>query len=105
MALLCNFHIRHLQSAEPAYDFIATLRHLTDDFFFKDAADPYEPFRDVFKIYHILEAEIRLGQLHGIDEFFPNRPPGSLMVYCPVCVKPGVNTTNAEQDLTDRHLR
>ncbi|TEB34483.1 hypothetical protein FA13DRAFT_1788912 [Coprinellus micaceus] len=79
-AMLHDYHIHHLTSALPAYDYIAALRHLTDGFFFRDAANPYDQFRDVFKMWRILEAEMRAGQLHGIDRFFPRRPPGNLTV-------------------------
>lgn len=104
-AVLRNFHIHHLTSAQAAYDYVAALRHLTDGFFFKDAANPYDQFCDVFKMYRIMEAEIRLGQRHGIDQFFPNRPPGSLALLCPACIEFGVNTTQAERDLCDPCLR
>ncbi|TEB21039.1 hypothetical protein FA13DRAFT_1834789 [Coprinellus micaceus] len=104
-AMLHDFHVHHLTSALPAYDYIAALRHLTDGFFFKDAANPYDQFRDVFKMWRILEAEMRAGQLHGIDQFFPRRPPGNLAVMCPACIEFGVNTTDAEHAVCDPSLR
>lgn len=33
----------------------------------------------------------RLGQAHGIDHMLPDRPPGAMVVYCPVCPEPGFN--------------
>ncbi|TEB20573.1 hypothetical protein FA13DRAFT_1800801 [Coprinellus micaceus] len=104
-AMLHDYHIHHLTSALPAYDYIAALRHLTDGFFFRDAANPYDQFRDVFKMWRILEAEMRAGQLHGIDRFFPRRPPGNLAVMCPVCIEFGVNTTHDEAAISDPSLR
>ncbi|KAJ3521313.1 hypothetical protein NMY22_g12366 [Coprinellus aureogranulatus] len=104
-AVLRNFHKHHLTSSQSAYDYVSALRHLTDGFFFKDAANPYDQFRDVFKMYRVLEAEMRLGQCHGIDQFFPNRPPGSLALLCPACIEVGVNTTQAERDLCDPCLK
>ncbi|TEB25867.1 hypothetical protein FA13DRAFT_1796169 [Coprinellus micaceus] len=103
--LLRNFHVRHLTSGEAAYDFIATLCHLTDDFFFKDAADPYDQFRNVFKIYRMLEIEMCLGQLHGIDAYFPHRPAGCLTLQCPACIEFAINTTQAEHSLKNIRLR
>ncbi|TEB32847.1 hypothetical protein FA13DRAFT_1790529 [Coprinellus micaceus] len=104
-AMLHDYHIHHLTSALPAYDYIAALRHLTDGFFFRDAANPYDQFRDVFKMWRILEAEMRAGQLHGIDRFFPRRPPGNLAVMCPACIEFGVNTTHDEAAISDPSLR
>ncbi|TEB13598.1 hypothetical protein FA13DRAFT_1805742 [Coprinellus micaceus] len=103
--MLHDYHIHHLTSALPAYDYIAALRHLTDGFFFRDAANPYDQFRDVFKMWRILEAEMRAGQLHGIDRFFPRRPPGNLAVMCPACIEFGVNTTHDEAAISDPSLR
>jgi hypothetical protein len=107
-SVLHTFHVHHLELAESAYDFVSALRHLTDGFSFRETSNPYDQFRDVFKLWRVLVAEKRLGQFHGIDEFFPNRPPGSLTVYCPSCLEVGVNTTAAELAIskeTDPELR
>ncbi|KAJ3527974.1 hypothetical protein NMY22_g9581 [Coprinellus aureogranulatus] len=71
--LLHNFHVHHLESAESAYDFIGALRHLTDGLFFDQASDPYDQFRDVFKLYRLLVTEIRAGIFHGVNQAFPHR--------------------------------
>ncbi|KAH6914266.1 hypothetical protein BKA70DRAFT_1182325 [Coprinopsis sp. MPI-PUGE-AT-0042] len=91
-AVLKQFHIHHLESAESAYSFIAALRRSTDSFFFNDAADPYDQFRDVFKMWKILLAEKRYGHNHNIDAVLVDRPPGHLATGCPSCPEQNVNT-------------
>ncbi|KAH6905648.1 hypothetical protein BKA70DRAFT_1107378 [Coprinopsis sp. MPI-PUGE-AT-0042] len=105
-AVLKQFHIHHLESAESAYSFIASLRRLTDSFFFNDAADPYDQFRDVFKMWKILVAEKRYGHNHDIDSVLVDRPRGHLATRCPTCPKQNVNTDRSikrPQEL--RHLK
>ncbi|THU77114.1 hypothetical protein K435DRAFT_703122, partial [Dendrothele bispora CBS 962.96] len=51
----------------------------------------YQTFLRIARLWRYLESRLRFGQVHGIDRLFPHRPPGSLMVYCPACMDPGVN--------------
>jgi CxC2 like cysteine cluster associated with KDZ transposases len=91
-AVLKQFHVLHLESAASAYSFIASLRRSTDSFFFNDASDPYDQFRDVFKMWKILIAEKRYGHHHGIDNVLVDRPPGHLTIGCPSCPEQNINT-------------
>ncbi|KAF6752521.1 hypothetical protein DFP72DRAFT_1133715 [Ephemerocybe angulata] len=107
--VLDSYHVHHLESAESAYDYIASLRHLTDGCFFRAPADPYDQFRDVYKIWRFLKAEKHSGQHHGIDKFFPKRRPGNTCVDCAACLIPGVNTSKEDMaiiaaDPRFRHL-
>lgn len=43
------------------------------------------------RVWRILTATIRLGQAHEIDSLVPNRPEGSMIVYCPSCPQVGFN--------------
>ncbi|KAJ3493118.1 hypothetical protein NLJ89_g11089 [Agrocybe chaxingu] len=88
---LKTFHILHLESKVAAYDFIGSLRRLTDNMFAHKTPDPYPQFRLVVRVWRLLTATKRLGQAHGIDALLPNRPPGNLLVYCPACPEPQVN--------------
>ncbi|KAH6910251.1 hypothetical protein BKA70DRAFT_1100708 [Coprinopsis sp. MPI-PUGE-AT-0042] len=90
--VLKQFHIHHLESAESAYSFIAALQRFTDSFFFNDAADPYDQFRDVFKMWKILLAEKHYGHNHNIDTVLVDRPRGHLATGCPSCSEQNVNT-------------
>lgn len=96
-AVLKQYHIHHLESAESAYSFVAALRRLTDTFFFNDASDPYDQFRDVFKMWMILTAEKRYGHQHNINSILVDRPPGHLAVGCPACPEQNVNTDRKVQ--------
>ncbi|KAH6874855.1 hypothetical protein BKA70DRAFT_1479844 [Coprinopsis sp. MPI-PUGE-AT-0042] len=105
-SVLKQYHIHHLESAESAYSFIAALRRLTDPFFFEDAADPYDQFRDVFKMWKILLAEKHCGHNHNIDSVLIDRPPGHLAIGCPTCPEQNVNTDRTVQWPQElRHLK
>lgn len=43
------------------------------------------------RVWRFLTAEKRLGQAHGIDNLIPNRPDGTMVVYCPSCPQIGFN--------------
>ncbi|KAF8955769.1 hypothetical protein BDZ97DRAFT_1709000 [Flammula alnicola] len=102
--LLKQFHLLHLESKTAAYDFIGTLRRLTDNAFAQSTSDPYPQFRLVMRVWRILQAKKRLGQAHGIDTVLKNRPEGNLLVYCPACPEPGVNMEMGWEK-TPLHLR
>ncbi|CAA7271018.1 unnamed protein product [Cyclocybe aegerita] len=79
---LKTFHILHLESKVATYDFIGSLRRLTDNMF-------------AHKI-----------PVHSIDVLLPNCPAGNLLVYCPACPEPEVNMEpNWQKTLIEyRHL-
>ncbi|KAF8907702.1 hypothetical protein CPB84DRAFT_1744604 [Gymnopilus junonius] len=89
--LLHNFHLHHLESKATKYDYMGALRRLTDNTFTNEISDLYPQFRVVTQIWTILATTKRLGQAHGIDAVLPHRPPGNLIVYCPVCPEPRFN--------------
>jgi CxC2 like cysteine cluster associated with KDZ transposases/Kyakuja-Dileera-Zisupton transposase len=91
-SVLKSYEAHHLESAESAYSFIMALRHLTDPLFYENVANPYDQFRNVYKMWRLAKTEQRLGHQHGIDDVLPSRPPGSLLVRCPTCPELGVNT-------------
>ncbi|CAA7262273.1 unnamed protein product [Cyclocybe aegerita] len=103
---LKTFHILHLELKVAAYDFIRSLRRLTDNMFAHKIPDPYPQFRLVVRVWRLLTATKRLGQVHGIDMLLPNRPAGNLSVYCPACPEPEVNMEpNWQKTLIEyRHL-
>jgi hypothetical protein len=84
---------------------MAALRHLTNKYFFKDAADLYDQFRDVFSLWRLLVAEMHQGQMHGIDSHFPHRSTGNLAIFCPSCLELGVNTRPEELAINDPKFR
>ncbi|KAJ3963950.1 hypothetical protein EV361DRAFT_956450 [Lentinula raphanica] len=71
-SLLKDYDLLSLQGKVSAYDFYFYIRRRTDNIF-----------------PHL--ANLRLGQLDGINEYFPHRPKGVLVVYCPSCPRPGEN--------------
>ncbi|KAF8955089.1 hypothetical protein BDZ97DRAFT_1968746 [Flammula alnicola] len=89
--VLHQFHIHHLESKESAYDFIGSLRRLTDNAFPQHIADPSSQFRMVMRIWRLLTAMKRSGQAHGIDSYLTHRREGNLIVHCPACPDPHIN--------------
>ncbi|KAE9395066.1 hypothetical protein BT96DRAFT_826785 [Gymnopus androsaceus JB14] len=89
--VLKQYDLHSLQANISAYDYCFTLRRLTDNIFTHLVNDPYQSFMRIARVFRFLKAKLRLGQTHGIDEHFPHRPPGSLVVYCPQCPRPGEN--------------
>ncbi|KAF8059505.1 hypothetical protein FPV67DRAFT_1390176, partial [Lyophyllum atratum] len=88
------FHRLHLQGKLNAYDFIQTFRRITDNVFAGEISDPYPQFRRVFRVWTIITAKRRSGQMHGIDHVLDHRPNGNMLVYCPACPEKGVNMEN-----------
>ncbi|KAF4609687.1 hypothetical protein D9613_012047 [Agrocybe pediades] len=104
LTVLRQFHIHHLESKESAFDYIGSLRRLTDNFFATSISDPYEQFLKVMRFWRVLMATKRLGQSHGIDKHLPQRVPGNLQVFCPACLQPGINTEEG-WDQAPAHLK
>ncbi|CAA7263853.1 unnamed protein product [Cyclocybe aegerita] len=104
--VLHQFHIHHLEAKESAYDFIGSLRRLTDNVFASETSDPYPQFLSVMRFWRVLIAQKRLGQAHGIDECLPHQPKGNLIVFCPSCPEPGLNMEENWQEMPDelKHL-
>ncbi|KAF9471316.1 hypothetical protein BDN70DRAFT_939041 [Pholiota conissans] len=102
--VLHQFHILNLESKASAYDFIGTLRRMTDNVFSRDTSDPYQQFLIVMRFWRILMAKEHLGQAHGIDILTPRRPQGNLLVFCPSCPEPGINM-EPQWEETPMHLR
>ncbi|KAF9541334.1 hypothetical protein CPC08DRAFT_650609 [Agrocybe pediades] len=105
LTVLQQFHIHHLESKESAFDFIGSLRRLTDDFFATATSDPYEQFLKVIRFWRTLTATKRLGQAHGIDKYLPQLREGNLQVLCPACLQPGINTEEGWEKNLYPHLR
>ncbi|KAE9392160.1 hypothetical protein BT96DRAFT_1058534, partial [Gymnopus androsaceus JB14] len=103
--LLRDWQIMTLQSKITAYHYIRALRRLTDNVFTGNVPDPYKQFMFVTRIWPLLEAEKRFGRLHGdgMNELFPRRPKGNLMLYCPACPEPDVNMESG-WERTPSHL-
>ncbi|THU98523.1 hypothetical protein K435DRAFT_818833 [Dendrothele bispora CBS 962.96] len=90
-SVLREYDLHTLQAKFGAYDYCLSLRRLTNNVFTHLVNDPYQTFMRVARFWRYLESKVRLGQVHGIDKFFPHRPSGFLMLYCPACSDPGVN--------------
>ncbi|THU80286.1 hypothetical protein K435DRAFT_823700 [Dendrothele bispora CBS 962.96] len=90
-AVLKEYDIHSLQAKIGGYDYVFSLRRLSDNVFTHLVNDPYQTFLRIARLWRYLESRLRFGQVHGIDRLFPHRPPGTLMLICPACMDPGVN--------------
>ncbi|KAJ7089398.1 hypothetical protein C8R44DRAFT_556861, partial [Mycena epipterygia] len=104
--VLKRFHLASLESKTAALDYISCLRRLTDNSTTADVPDPYPAFLPTNRIYQYLKTLVRLGQVHGIDEFMPYRPSENLVVNCPACPEVGVNVDidSPRTPLSLRHI-
>ncbi|KAF8913329.1 hypothetical protein CPB85DRAFT_1219841 [Mucidula mucida] len=91
--LLEDFHLQTLTSKKSPYDYIAAIRRKTCNAGpdLHEVPNPYVQFLRVQRVFRAVTAIKRGGQVHGIDRFFLNRPPGSVVVPCFVCPEPGFN--------------
>ncbi|KAK0468813.1 hypothetical protein IW261DRAFT_1345797 [Armillaria novae-zelandiae] len=85
------FQLQHLEGKLGLYDFIKALRRYTDNEFVYDVADVCMQFRRSVRVWMLMKTRGRLGQLHGIDTVLTHRPPGNLIVFCPICPEPDFN--------------
>ncbi|KAF7323994.1 CxC2 domain-containing protein [Mycena kentingensis (nom. inval.)] len=106
ISVLKQFALHNLVSKKAAYDYVKAVQHLSDNAFAADVPDPYAAFLRTVRVYNYITAVKRAGQLHGIDQVVPHRPPGNVIVWCPACPQPGFNgdpnLTSTPKDL--RHL-
>ncbi|KAF7371602.1 CxC2 domain-containing protein [Mycena venus] len=96
--------MHHLESKRAAYDYLGALMRLTDNSFTADVQNPYENFLRASRVFNYLTLKKRCGQTHGIDQVLPHRPSGNLLVWCPGCPEPGVNS-DQNCPHTPHHLR
>nr|GAT44329.1 predicted protein [Mycena chlorophos] len=92
LTMLREFQLHNFESKKAAYDYMKAIRRLTDNSFTADVADPYAAFLSVVRVYNYLTLRKRTGQLHGIDLVLKHRPSGNLLVWCPACPEPGLNS-------------
>lgn len=65
---------------------------------------PYAQFLRVVRVWRMLTMRKRTGQAHGIDEYLPNRPKGSMVTSCPACPEPGFNMED-DWELTEEDMK
>ncbi|KAJ7460424.1 hypothetical protein B0H11DRAFT_1924017 [Mycena galericulata] len=90
--MLKEFQMHNFESKKAAYDYLGAIRRLSDDSFTADVANPYAAFLRVVRVFNYLTLKKRCGQFHGIDILIPHRPVGNLLVWCPACPEPGLNS-------------
>jgi hypothetical protein len=119
-SVLKNFHMHNLQSKCGAFDYMLSLRRLTDNVFtnkvpvreaepssiniLSGVQDPYKAFLRVTRVWDYLTTKRRTGQAHNIDTYLPHRPPGNVAVVCPSCPEPGINM-EARPEMVPHELR
>ncbi|KAJ7213665.1 hypothetical protein C8J57DRAFT_1029924, partial [Mycena rebaudengoi] len=86
------------------YDYLGSLRRLTDNSFTASVPDMYENFIRASHMWSYLTATKRLGQAHGIDKLLVFRPDGNLQLYCPACPEAGFNCDEKLRDVPN-HLK
>ena len=117
-AVLREYSMHNIQSKCGAFDFMLSLRCLTDNVFpecvpvsqshlkarlklIRVFKNPYKSLLRVSRIWEYLTTKKRVGQLHGIDSHLPHRPTDNITLYCPACPERGVNVTGTCDDLAE----
>lgn len=108
LAALRHFRMHNLQSKCGAFDWIMSIRRLTNNTFTQDVPvsearlfdskpvanihqDPYKAFLRIVRIWEVLSMKRWMGVCLGIKKLLPTRSLGALNVFCPSCPEPGVN--------------
>lgn len=111
-AVLRDFHQQTLTSKKSPYDYIQAILCKGNNAFPQDPPvchleirslcctdhhqDMYSQFLRVQRVWRALSNIKRSGQAHKIDNFFPFRPRGSVIVPCFSCPEPGFNVSLTE---------
>jgi hypothetical protein len=108
-SLLKEFQAHTRQSRASAFDWIVSIRRMTNDvvphrvpvrFALIDSQltllttlykDPYKSFLRVTRIWDHLTTRVRSGFAHRLNSLLPSRPKNAILYYCPACPEPGVN--------------
>ncbi|KAJ3999555.1 hypothetical protein F5050DRAFT_1709609 [Lentinula boryana] len=91
--LLRQWDLFNLQSKITVYQFMLSLRQLTDNVFTGNVPDLYKQFLFVTRIWPWIQMEKRIGSLYGdgMTECFPHCPKDNVMNFCPACPDADVN--------------
>jgi hypothetical protein len=111
--VLKEFSMLNLQSKCGAFDYMKSLRRLTDNVSTRTLPvsttlylpkstltflqDPYKLLLRVARFWEYLTLKKRTGQCHNINQLFPTRPSGSMVLYCPCCPEVGVNVDKNDE--------
>jgi hypothetical protein len=106
-AALQHFQMLNLQAKVTAFDYISTLRQITDGVrthkvpvsitgmhrhqSLTSPQDPYKSFLRVTRIWDYLTRKKEAGLASGVNTQLASRPDNSMVVYCPACPEPGTN--------------
>ncbi|KAJ3994816.1 hypothetical protein F5050DRAFT_1809260 [Lentinula boryana] len=104
--LLQQWDLFNLQSKITAYQFMLSLRRLTDNVFTGNVLDLYKQFLFVTRIWPWIQMEKCFGGLYGdgMTECFPHRPKDNVMNFCPACPDTDVNMEDG-WECAPSHLR
>jgi hypothetical protein len=115
-AALATFRMHNLQSKVTAFDWIVSLRRMTEGISTPKVAvseaipdtenvltshqDPYKAFLRVSRVWEHINLKLHSGSVHDIAKILTSRPPKSIISFCPACSEPGVNMFPGWEDLT-----
>ncbi|KAK1224325.1 hypothetical protein PQX77_012776 [Marasmius sp. AFHP31] len=85
--MLRHYDIFTLQAKITPYDYMKSVRRLTDNVFTGNVPDLYKQFMIIIRIWDLLSAERRSGRAHEL----PNPTTQDLIVECPACPTASVN--------------
>ncbi|KAL0071315.1 hypothetical protein AAF712_001171 [Marasmius tenuissimus] len=92
--LMHQFHLLRVQTTVNPFDYIKTLRRMSNNVFTGDVPDLYKQFMNATRVWDFLQDERRAGVHHELWKYLKlsQRPANDLIVECPSCPHPRVNT-------------
>ncbi|KAK1216835.1 hypothetical protein PQX77_020526 [Marasmius sp. AFHP31] len=106
-SMMKEYDIHSLQGQIPAYDWVFSLRRLTDNAHTHTVNDPYNSFMLAARVWQFIHNRLRHGEFYSlIPRTLPHLPPDTFVTRCPACPDPDVNMVDGwwKTPLWLRHL-
>ncbi|KAJ8083264.1 hypothetical protein PM082_009136 [Marasmius tenuissimus] len=104
--VLDKFLNHHLVSTRSAFQYLGSLRHLTDGAFTTAVQDLYKQFCCATQVWRCLCADKWSGKAFDLSQYFPHWKSDNIVVFCPCCPEDGINTEEGWERTPEelRHL-
>ncbi|KAL0062922.1 hypothetical protein AAF712_010184 [Marasmius tenuissimus] len=104
-AMMREYDVQALQGQFSAYDWVHSLRRLTDNAHTHLVNDPYNPFMLAARVWRFIHDRLRYGVVYSLlRRTLPHLPPNTFVTRCPACPDPDMNMEEGWWR-TPQHLR
>ncbi|KAL0058817.1 hypothetical protein AAF712_014485 [Marasmius tenuissimus] len=103
--MMREYDVQALQGQFSAYDWVHSLRRLTDNAHTHLVNDPYNPFMLAARVWRFIHDRLRYGVVYSLlRRTLPHLPPNTFVTCCPACLDPDMNMEEGWWR-TPQHLR